>query len=105
MNTINFNTGKFEFAGYSFDADRRVLTSESKVNKLTTKEANLLQALVERKNDVLTRDEALLAIWGDNNFFNSRSMDVYVCKLKKLFEGSKVMILNIHGTGYKMMAD
>ena len=74
--------------------------------KLSTKEAELLQLLCLKKNAVLTREEALLSIWHDDNYFNGRSMDVFLSKLRKyLREDPKVEILNVHGKGYKLLVN
>lgn len=74
--------------------------------KLSTKEAELLQLLCLKKNNVLTREEALLSIWHDDNYFNGRSMDVFLSKLRKyLKEDPKVEILNVHGKGYKLLVN
>ncbi len=71
---------------------------------MTTKEANLLQIFVENKNEIVNREDVLRLIWGDNNYFNARSMDVYVCKVKKYLKADdNIEILNIHGKGYKML--
>jgi DNA-binding response OmpR family regulator len=71
--------------------------------KVSTKEAELLRLLCLKKNQVLTREEALLSIWHDDNYFNGRSMDVFLSKLRKyLKEDPKVEIINVHGKGYKL---
>ena len=72
--------------------------------KLTTKEGQLLNLLCKNRNDVLDRQAALRAIWGDDNYFNGRSMDVYIAKLRKLLkEDERIEILNIHGKGFKLI--
>jgi DNA-binding response OmpR family regulator len=72
--------------------------------KVSTKEAELLRLLCLKKNQVLTREEALLSIWHDDNYFNGRSMDVFLSKLRKyLKEDPKVEIINVHGKGYKLL--
>ena len=74
--------------------------------KLSTKEAELLQLLCLKQNAVLTREEALLSIWHDDNYFNGRSMDLFLSKLRKyLKENPKVEILNVHGKGYKLLVN
>ncbi|HOI33050.1 MAG TPA: helix-turn-helix domain-containing protein, partial [Bacteroidales bacterium] len=71
--------------------------------KLTRKEAALLKLLCTHKNQVLTRDEALHSIWGDNDYFIGRSMDVFIVKLRKyLREDPDVSITNVHGVGFKL---
>lgn len=72
--------------------------------KLSPKEAELLQMLIESKDSVLLRDEALRKIWGDDNYFTKRSMDVYVTKLRKyLKDDPRIEILNIHGSGFRLI--
>jgi len=71
--------------------------------RLTRKENELLKLLLLNKNNVLTRDDALLTIWGEINYYNSRSMDVYVTKLRKILKmDPNISITNYHGTGYKI---
>ena len=74
------------------------------MEKLTTKEADLLKLLASKQNELLQRDYALRAIWVDNNYYNARSMDVYITKLRKLLKGDpNVELLNVHGKGYKLV--
>ena len=81
----------------------RVLTIGGEERKLTTKESQLLDLLCKNRNEVLDRQAALRAIWGDDNYFNGRSMDVYIAKLRKLLkEENCVDIMNIHGKGFKL---
>ena len=76
----------------------------SKQEKLTTKEAELLTLLSNRQNELLQRDYALKTIWIDDNYFNARSMDVYITKLRKhLKDDPNVEIINVHGKGYKLV--
>ena len=79
----------------------RSLTSADEEYRLTPREADLLKALYINKNNVLDRNEALKKIWGDDNYFNARSMDVYITKLRKYFKNDEsVQIDNIHGSGF-----
>jgi len=95
----NYTIGK-----YSFDVTRQLLTYQDQSRKLTTKESELLELLCRHQNEVLERNLALKSIWIDDNYFNARSMDVYITKLRKyLSKDSKVEILNIHGKGYKLL--
>jgi DNA-binding response OmpR family regulator len=72
--------------------------------KLTTKENHLLSLLVKNKGEILDRQATLRAIWGDDNYFNGRSMDVYIAKLRKLLkEDPSIEIMNIHGVGFKLI--
>ncbi|MNJ83493.1 Response regulator MprA [compost metagenome] len=82
----------------------RILHLKEEQKKLTTKEGQLLHLLCKNRNEVLDRQAALRAIWGDDNYFNGRSMDVYIAKLRKLLkEDERIEILNIHGKGFKLI--
>lgn len=82
----------------------RILHLKEENKKLTTKEGQLLHLLCKNRNEVLDRQAALRAIWGDDNYFNGRSMDVYIAKLRKLLkEDERIEILNIHGKGFKLI--
>jgi DNA-binding response OmpR family regulator len=96
----------FQIGDYSFDYTTQLIDYKGQQQKLSTKEAELLQLLCLKKNAVLTREEALLSIWHDDNYFNGRSMDVFLSKLRKyLREDPKVEILNVHGKGYKLLVN
>jgi len=87
-----------------FDSNKSILYTLSGEKKLTTKENALLSLLVKNINDVLDRQATLRAIWGDDNYFNGRSMDVYIAKLRKLLnEDPAIEIMNIHGIGFKLI--
>lgn len=89
---------------FSFDTQKQILSIDNKQTKLTTKEAELLTLLSNKRNELLQRDYALKAIWIDDNYFNARSMDVYITKLRKhLKDDPNVEILNVHGKGYKLV--
>ncbi len=93
-----------EIGNIKYDPVSRVLHLQSEDKKLTTKEGQLLHLLCKNRNDVLDRQAALRAIWGDDNYFNGRSMDVYIAKLRKLLkEDERIEILNIHGKGFKLI--
>ena len=88
---------------YQFDFNKRVLIYKTKTQKLTSREAALLKLLCENKNEILTRSIALKEIWNDDSYFTSRSMDVFIAKLRAyLKEDKKIEIVNIHGTGFKL---
>mgnify|MGYP003350269816 CR=1 FL=1 len=77
-----------------------------KTQILSPKENELLKMLAENKNDLLTREKALKKIWGSDTYFNGRSMDVYIAKLRKyLKEDQKVEIVNVHGKGFKLLVN
>ncbi|MDE6381041.1 MAG: response regulator transcription factor [Muribaculaceae bacterium] len=95
----------FRIGKFTFDTQKQVLVSADSTQKLTTKESELLALLCSHVNDILERNYALKTIWVDDNYFNARSMDVYITKLRKLLKGdSSIEIINIHGKGYKLIA-
>lgn len=97
---------QFQIGDYTFDYTTQLVHYKGLQQKLSTKEAELLRLLCLKKNAVLTREEALLSIWHDDNYFNGRSMDVFLSKLRKyLKEDPKVEILNVHGKGYKLLVN
>jgi DNA-binding response OmpR family regulator len=94
---------KFSLGRMSFDYKNQVLNTPSGLRNLTRTEAELLHLLCLYKNNVLTREIALEKIWGENDYFKSRSMDVYVAKLRKLFRhDNSVSISNIHNVGFRL---
>ncbi|MDG1036387.1 MAG: response regulator transcription factor [Crocinitomicaceae bacterium] len=87
-----------------YEPDVRLLHLKDEVKKLTTKENQLLKLLVKNKNEILDRQATLRAVWGDDNYFNGRSMDVYIAKLRKaLKEDESIEIMNVHGKGFKLV--
>jgi DNA-binding response OmpR family regulator len=93
----------FQIGDFVFDVAAQQITYKENTQRLSTKEAELLKLLCQKKNQVLTREEALLAIWHDDNYFNGRSMDVFLSKLRKYLKADpKVEIMNVHGRGYKL---
>ena len=90
---------------FTFDTQKQVLIADDKPEKLTTKESELLSLLCAHVNEILERNFALKTIWIDDNYFNARSMDVYITKLRKhLKDDPSIEIINIHGKGYKLIA-
>ena len=95
---------KLSIGSLDFDPNKSILYSKDGEKKLTTKENALLTLLVRNINEVLDRQATLRAIWGDDNYFNGRSMDVYIAKLRKLLsEDPNIEIMNIHGIGFKLI--
>jgi len=95
---------QFQIGKYDFDYTTQIISANGAQQKLSTKEAELLRLLCLRKNEVLTREEALLHIWHDDNYFNGRSMDVFLSKIRKyLRDDPNVEIINVHGRGYKLL--
>ena len=94
----------YKLGRLTFDYNRQMLHTPGGENKLTSKEAELLRLLCENANDVLDRSVALNRIWQDDSYFNARSMDVYITKLRKyLKEDPSVELLNVHGIGFKLV--
>ena len=95
----------YKIGKYTFDTQKQTLIADNKTQKLTTKESELLSLLCQHMNDILERNYALKSIWIDDNYFNARSMDVYITKLRKLLrDDPSIEIINIHGKGYKLIA-
>ena len=87
-----------------FNVTTRVLKIAGKEVLLTTKEAQLFNMLIKSQDDHLDRQVALRAVWGDDNYFNGRSMDVYITKLRKILkDDEKIQILNLHGKGFRLI--
>jgi DNA-binding response OmpR family regulator len=101
---INIEDKLFSLGKFEFDPHKQILAYGDKVTRLTTKESELLKLLCLNMNKVLNREVALQAIWRNDSYFNARSMDVYITKLRKLLKDEpRLEILNIHGTGYKLI--
>ncbi|MDF2436019.1 MAG: transcriptional regulator [Bacteroidota bacterium] len=100
----NDSQSEFNIGKYKFDYQHQILDIKGSQQKLTTKEADLLKLLCLHPNDILDRNFALKAIWNDDNYFNGRSMDVYIAKLRKyLKDDPAVEIINVHGKGFKLL--
>ena len=97
---------EFVIGKYKFNTETQLLKGGTDDIKLTTKEGQLLRLLAINQNDILDRSFALKTIWHDDNYFNSRSMDVYITKLRKyLKQDPKVEIVNVHGKGFKLLVN
>ena len=95
---------QYKLGKFTFDLQRQILSLGSEQVKLTTKESELLSLLCSHANDVLLREMALKTIWIDDNYFNARSMDVYITKLRKHLKADPTIeINNVHGKGYKLI--
>ena len=98
------NEGDKMVGKIKYEPELRLLHLEEGIKKLTTKENQLLKLLVKNENEILDRQATLRAIWGDDNYFNGRSMDVYIAKLRKaLKEDPSIEIMNVHGKGFKLI--
>ena len=95
---------QFQIGKYFFDATKQTLQIDNDVRKLTTKESELLKYLCINKNSLLDRNFALKTIWVDDSYFNARSMDVYITKLRKyLGDDPTIEIINVRGKGFKLI--
>jgi len=103
-NRINENI-EFDLGRYHFNPKLRELSHDGIMQTLSPKENDLLKMLAEHKNDLLPREQALKKIWGSDTYFNGRSMDVYIAKLRKyLKDDPNIEIVNIHGNGFRLVA-
>jgi DNA-binding response OmpR family regulator len=94
----------YEIGKFIFNARLRTLTSGDVEQKLSPKEAQLLELLAINPNELISREMALKKIWGNDDYFTARSMDVYVTKLRKLLsEDTRLNIKNIHGAGFQLI--
>ena len=94
----------FRLGSFTFDAPRHLLVKGDESRKLTSKEADLLLLLCENMNETLERTEALRKVWYEDSYFNARSMDVYITKLRKYFKDEPdVELQNVHGVGFKLL--
>ena len=95
---------QFQLGKFSFDYVTRQLQWDDGAKRLTSREAELLRLLCLNMNQVLKRQDALLSIWGDDSYFNARSMDVFITKLRKYLKADPALeIMNVHGMGYKLI--
>lgn len=96
---------EFDLGRYHFNPKLRELKHDDMNQTLSPKENELLKMLSEHKNDLLPRERALKKIWGSDTYFNGRSMDVYIAKLRKyLKDDTNIEIVNIHGNGFRLVA-
>ncbi len=103
INSKTQNT--YEFGEFKFHYHQQVLQLGSEEQKLTSKESELLRLLCQNINQTLDRSAALKYIWKDDSYFNARSMDVYIAKLRKHLKGDEnIKILTIHGEGFKLVS-
>jgi DNA-binding response OmpR family regulator len=103
-NKINDNI-EFDLGDYHFNPRLRELKIGTTVHVLSPKENELLKMLADHKNDLLPRERALKKIWGSDTYFNGRSMDVYIAKLRKFLRAdAQIQIVNVHGSGFRLVA-
>ncbi|MCT4637175.1 MAG: response regulator transcription factor [Bacteroidales bacterium] len=95
---------EYNIGTYLFDYNRQILILSGTERKLTSREAEILLMLCENRNNVLERNTVLRKLWGDDSFFNARSMDVFITKLRKyLAKDPRIEIINVRGVGYKLI--
>lgn len=100
----NSDQNEFDIGRYHFSFNEQKLQHNGQSMRLTTREAQLLKLLCLNVNDVMDRSFALKTIWNDDNYFNGRSMDVYIAKLRKyLKDDPNLEIINVHGKGFKLL--
>ena len=104
-NSDNNTKFLYEFADFKFNSKLRILKyNDDKEVKLSPKENELLKLLLNHLNDLMPRELALIKIWNDDNYFTSRSMDVYIAKIRKyLQKDDRLEIENIHGEGFRLI--
>jgi DNA-binding response OmpR family regulator len=103
---VTDDEGNFQVGIYHFNPVTQILKWKDQERKLTSKESELLRLLCMHLNKTLDRNFALKAIWQDDSYFNARSMDVYITKLRKyLKEDKQIEILNVHGKGFKLLVN
>ncbi len=97
-------TTTYQIGSFSFDYPHQLLTQNGTPQKLTSKESELLKLLAQNLNQPVSRSFALKMVWGDDSYFNARSMDVYVTKLRKYLKADEaVQLVNVHGEGFKLI--
>ena len=104
-NSDNNTKFLYEFSNFKFNSKLRILKyNDDKEVKLSPKENELLKLLLNHLNDLMPRELALIKIWNDDNYFTSRSMDVYIAKIRKyLQKDDRLEIENIHGEGFRLI--
>ena len=103
-NNTELNTASITIGNFMFNLKKQTLQLNDKIESLTHREAHLLYHLIKNKNQVLERSFILNKLWGDDDFFNARSMDVFITKLrKKLKNDPEIQIINVRGYGYKLI--
>lgn len=102
QNTLNLS--EIRIGNYQFSYHKQELSINNRIIKLSSREAELLMLLYKNKNQLTDRKLALISIWGDDSFFNTRTMDVFITRLRKHLKiDEQVEILNIRGMGYKLI--
>jgi DNA-binding response OmpR family regulator len=98
------DTPIYHIGKYVFDTKKQTLSIDEVSGKITTKECELLKYLCENMNNLVLREDVLRVVWKNNSYYNARSMDVYITKLRRLLKNdNRVGIVNVHGKGYKLL--
>ncbi|QHS58746.1 response regulator transcription factor [Chitinophaga agri] len=98
------NNDVYLIGNYTFDYNRQELRHEKEQIRLSLRESDILKMLVEKANITTHRKNILLELWGDDNFFNARNMDVYISKIRKYLQHDpSVQLINVRGLGYKLV--
>lgn len=104
VSELDSDQNSFVIGSYNFEYHKQTLEFHGEIRKLTHREAEILRMLSLNRNKVLERSKVLDKVWGDDNFFNARSMDVFITKLRKYLRSDpNVEILNVRGIGYKLV--
>ena len=100
------DTNKINFGHFEFDPANMLLSDDNGSRRLTSREAELLLCFLKNRNKILKKEDILKTVWGDDSYFNSRSLDVFISKLRKYLKSdNSVHINNIHGIGFIMSCD
>lgn len=103
MKTDDNNVNSYQLGAFTYDVSNYTLRHPELEKKLTKKEAEILKILCEHKDKVIERELVLNMVWGDDSYFNGRSLDVFITKLRKYLKADEtVKITNIHGVGFKL---
>lgn len=103
---IDIKSKFIQIGSHLFNTELRTIDKDGRQIKLTPKESRLLELLYHYRDGLLSRDKALNEIWGTNDYFTARSMDVYVTKLRKYFKNDgDVKIENVHGSGFRLVIE
>ena len=95
---------QFEIGKYTFNSKKRWLFFDGQITQLTSREAELLKMFCENENQLLSKKSILNNLWGDDGFFNSRSLDVFISRLRKYLKNDpSLAIVNLRGKGYKFL--
>ncbi len=98
----NNTTNSYKIGSFEFNYSNYELVNDDKKIKLTQREADLLKFFINNKNQVLKREQILINVWGDNDYFLGRSLDVFISRFRKIFSSEKkISIENLHGIGFK----